>query len=191
MLFIAPGAEAGSRPAPRLASAARYSTRNRAPIKRWLQACLVLLLNSLSDRRDDTISSTVSRKTKTLSILCAVLVVGATIIIFAIAILQPNRVVIRNDSDSDLHHVELTLRDSQGQLVLSRSVPTLSPGESISFRHSANDPSADLRFTLAGQVHSHHEAFDLWRGEGWLLAIDSSGRLSSTYESAGSARGSD
>jgi hypothetical protein len=138
------------------------------------------------DRRDDTIKSTVSRKTKTISALCAVLVVCATITIFAIALLLPNRVVIRNDSDTDLQHVELTLRDSQGQLILSRSVPTLSPGESISFRHSANDPSADLQFTLAGQVHSHHEAFDLWRGEGWLLAIDSSGRLLSTYESAGS-----
>ena len=49
-------------------------------------------------------------------------------------------------------------------------------------RHSENDPRANLRFSLAGQMHSYEGAFDLWQGEGWVLAVDSSGSISSGYE---------
>jgi hypothetical protein len=123
-----------------------------------------------------------SLKTRTILALSAVVALAATISGVAIAILLPNRVVIRNDGQTDLHSVELTLRDSSGCLVLCKSVPMLAPGESVTFRHSANDPRADLRFALAGQVYSEHEAFDLWRGEGWVLAVSANGRVSSSYE---------
>lgn len=104
------------------------------------------------------------------------------IALFVIVILLPNRVVIRNDGGAALQNVQLTLRDPRGRLIRCKSVQNLSPGESISFRHSENDPRADLRFSLAGQMHSYEGAFDLWQGEGWVLAVDSSGSISSGYE---------
>jgi hypothetical protein len=127
-----------------------------------------------------------SRAVRAILGLSAAAAVAGAITIFTIGSLWPNKVVIRNNGSAHLQNVRIVLRHLDGRLVLCESAPTLAPGEAISFWHSANDLRPDLRFSLAGQVHSYQEPYiDLWRGERWMYTIDSNGGISSGYEGVG------
>jgi hypothetical protein len=126
-----------------------------------------------------------------LGVTAGITIVAAAITFLVVAIVLPNRVVIRNDSGRDLHSIRLTIRDFQGRLILGKSLLTLSPRESVAYRHSANNTlEAELQFTLAGHAYSYQDSIDLWTGEGWMLVINSDGGVLSTYEGLEARHGS-
>jgi hypothetical protein len=98
-----------------------------------------------------------------------------------------NRATIQNNCSSDLHDIELVLRDATtGAEFVRRRIGCLHPGQSALLRHRHNDLRAALRFNLAGHTYVYAQHYiDLWTGEGWIFAIQPDGRVLTGYESTG------
>lgn len=78
----------------------------------------------------------------------------------------------------------MTLRDcGTGTVFRTLEADSLRPGSSATIRHGRNDLSQALRYMIAGEAVTYSQAYvDLWRGEGWVLAIRPNGRVQSGHD---------
>ncbi|MEX2186277.1 MAG: hypothetical protein WD875_05770 [Pirellulales bacterium] len=91
---------------------------------------------------------------------------------------------VRNDGQAPLGDIELIVEShATGDRALRKEIRILKPGDAVSFRFHELNPTAKLRFRIGGKTFVYDEDFDLWAGEGWILAVDSHGAVSSLYES--------
>lgn len=117
-----------------------------------------------------------------------VIIVTSSIVVIAVAVLcvyelyLVNRLIVRNSSGVDVKDVTLSVEDLGGKWHASKSATLLKPGASLIIRHSKNDTTAKLAYTINGTSRVYEQKYiDLWTGEGWLFDIQPDGSIRGTY----------
>ncbi len=98
-----------------------------------------------------------------------------------------NRFVIRNATGATLGEIHVVARHLDGRVAFEQTVASLAVGTSATIRHALNDSRLSLDFKMVGVVrHFDVRYIDLWKGEGWVLEIQSDGSVKQGYDYTGS-----
>ncbi len=97
-----------------------------------------------------------------------------------------NRYVIRNATGATLGAVHVVARHLDGRVAFEQTVADLPADSSAAIRHALDDSRLSLDFEMVGAArHFDADCIDLWKGEGWVLEIQSDGSVKQGYDYPG------
>ena len=97
-----------------------------------------------------------------------------------------NRYVIRNATGATLGAIHVVARHLDGRVAFEQTVADLPADSSAAIRHALDDSRLSLDFEMVGAArHLDFDCIDLWKGEGWVLKIQSDGSVKQGYDYPG------